>query len=326
LQVLGDFLKRQGRKKEFISLRERALRRVGTDTNKVRIKGQTALSYWAYIKNNEANELLEFNQIIEAQEIYQEILDITLSLPYQSQDMIATLNNQLGNICLKLINYDKAEDYYKNALDIREAMKDERGIAICYGKLAELERERRNFQESIKYHKKSLKTFEILNDKDQIAFTHHKMGETFENMRKFGRALYHQKQALEIYLSPITGDLSKAADVYHHLGNIAYLQSKYEKAESNYKIAMKIYEDLEDWNGVVDEYLQLGTVASDQNKFDEAILYYEKAEQNNQKYYSWSRLGMIYHQRGMLYHKNHLFDDAVLNYHKALQIYKDNND
>lgn len=325
LQVLGDFLKRQGRKKEFISLRARALMRVGTDTNKIRIKGQTALSYWAYIKNNEANELFEFNQIIEAQEIYQEILDVALSLPYPSQDIIATLNNQLGNICLKLINYDKTEDYYKNALDIREAMEDDRGIAICYGKLAELERERRNFQESIKYHKKSLKIFEILNDKDQIAFTHHKMGETFENMRKFGRALYHQQQALEIYLSPVTGDLSKAADVYHHLGNIAYLQSKYEKAESNYKIAMKIYEDLEDWNGVVDEYLQLGTVASDQNKFDEAILYYEKAEQNNQKYYSWSRLGMIYHQRGMLYHKNHLFDDAVLNYHKALQIYKDNN-
>ena len=141
LQVLGDFLKRQGRKKEFISLRERALRRVGTDTNKIKIQGQTALSYWAYIKNNEANDFFEFNQIIEAQEIYQEILDITLSLPHPSQDTIAILNNQLGNIYLQLMDYDKAEDYYKNALDIREAMKDDRRIAISYGKLAELERQ-----------------------------------------------------------------------------------------------------------------------------------------------------------------------------------------
>jgi tetratricopeptide (TPR) repeat protein len=77
--------------------------------------------------------------------------------------------------------------------------------------------------------------------------------------------------------SPVTGDLSKAADVYHHLGNIAYLQSKYEKAESNYKVAMKIYEDLEDWNDVADEYHQMGNIAFLDGNNEEAKAYYIKA-------------------------------------------------
>jgi tetratricopeptide (TPR) repeat protein len=324
LQTLRIFYRFQGCNQKFIILRERALSRIGKDINIIRTQGEDKLSYWAYIKNNEANEALEYYQPLHAQKIIQVILEETLSLPNPSQETIALLNNQLGHTFLEKGDFDLAEKHYQSSLKIRESKVDYFGMAICYQHLGNLSGSKREFNIAIKFYKKALKIFEKSNSHFQIAYVYYRLGIILEQTRKLEKALSYQEKALEIYL--LQKNLRSAADVYHHIGNIFCLLSKYEKAEDNYKIAMKIYEDLEDWNGVAEVYLQLGTVAQDQDLFDEATLYYEKAEQYIQKYPSWIKLGTLYHQWGLLFCRQQKFNEAISKHLKALQIYKDNND
>jgi tetratricopeptide (TPR) repeat protein len=324
LQTLRIFYRFQGCNRKFIILRERALKRIGKDINIIRTQGEDKLSYWAYIRNNEANEALEYYQPLHAQKIIQVILEETLSLPNPSQETIALLSNQLGHTFLEQGEFDLAEKYYQSSLKIRESKEDYSGMAICYENLGNLAINTRVFSIAIKFYKKALKIFKEYNSNFKIAGIYHKLGIILEQTRKLYKALSYQEKALEIYL--LQKNLHHAASVYYHIGNIFCLLSKYEKAEDNYKIAMKIYENSEDWNGVAEVYLQLGTVAQDQDLFDEATLYYEKAEQYIQKYPSWIKLGTLYHQWGLLFCRQQEFNEAISKHLKALQIYKENND
>lgn len=131
------------------------------------------MRYWAYIKNNKANELLELHKPLEAQEIYRSILNLTLSLPNPSQDMIATLNNNLGHTLLRLAKYPQAKDNYNYALEIRLAKEDKLGIAICYCNLGELSRN------------VALRIYEENSDEYRTADEYHNLGLIAQEQRKY---------------------------------------------------------------------------------------------------------------------------------------------
>jgi hypothetical protein len=59
LQALGEVYKRWGRKPEFKSLRQRAIKQIGFHLAEAKAKGKAAFNFWRYLRVVDANEALE---------------------------------------------------------------------------------------------------------------------------------------------------------------------------------------------------------------------------------------------------------------------------
>jgi len=84
--------------------------------------------------------------------------------------------HQLGRIAEERRDFEKAEDWYKKSLQIKERLGNEHGVAITYHQLGRIAEERRDFEKAEDWYKKSLKSDERLGDEHGAAITYGQLG------------------------------------------------------------------------------------------------------------------------------------------------------
>jgi tetratricopeptide (TPR) repeat protein len=143
LQALGEVYKRIGRKPEFKSLRQRALKQIGIHLAQAKVKGQYAFDFWMYLRGEDANEALAASDLEEARAISQEILDELTPLNDLSvNDKIASVYNQLGVVAQEQRRFDEATAFYHKAFEILEQFQDWRKASLTlsqWGNLLEIQ-------------------------------------------------------------------------------------------------------------------------------------------------------------------------------------------
>jgi tetratricopeptide (TPR) repeat protein len=300
LQALGNVYQRIGRKPEFKSLRQRALKQIGMHLADAKAKGKDAVDFWMYLRGQEANEAFDQGDVDTAEFIRQEILDEIIGLDEPSMMIkIAIQYHEFAMIAQRTRNFSKAVELYNLSLKITEKIEDWQNIAISYHNLGIIAQERKDFDSAIDYHQKACKIFEQYRDFYSASGDYYELGLIALQKENFQEAVEYLNNALKIRI--YLNDLEKVANVYYSLGMVASAQRDYEQAIGYCQKALKIQEDANNYYHVAYICNQIGVVSYFQEKFYEAIAYYQKAitiystlNNHYQTANSYSNLGATY--------------------------------
>ncbi|MEH2261125.1 tetratricopeptide repeat protein [Nostoc sp.] len=320
LQALGQVYERIGRKPEFKSLRQRALKYIGIHLADAKAKGEDAFIFWTYLRGQDANEEFDSGELDRATAIRQEILDelADFNEPYVERK-IAIQYHELAMIAQKKRDFLKAIELYNHALKIVENTEDRQNIAIIYHNLGIIAQEQGNLDNASNYHKQASYIYENVGDLYTASSDYYELGLIALVKRNFQEATNYLNQALKIRLD--FGDLYKSANVYYSLGIVASNQGDFNEAIIYYQKALKIREDANDFSGVADVCNQIGIVLYLQQEFDDAIAYYEKAIKIYSSLNNPYQAGNSYNNLGKVYQATQDFQNAAECYQVAYEIY-----
>jgi len=155
----------------------------------------------AQAQYEEGKELLQKNELAAAALAFHNAL-----LAFEEKDDqngIANASNQLGNVCLQRLEYEKALRHYQRAWDICEKQDDSMSLNALSGQLVQVHIGLKQFAEAVKLCLDMVDTYHRGNNPQGVV-------ETLEKMA-------------EVYLA--AGEKAKAADGYR---TIASIHAKYK--------------------------------------------------------------------------------------------------
>ena len=313
LQALGDVYQRWGRKREFKSLRERALKQIGFHLAEAKAKGKDAFNFWIFLRGAQANEALESADLETARALSQEIRDELTALNDPSVNgKIAVTYLQLGIVAQEQRQFDDAIAFYNQALKIYKDAGDFDGAARDYHNLGVVAQEQGQFDNAIAFFNKALKIYEDAGDFYTAASDYHHLGMVAQEQRQFDDAIAFYNQALQI--KEDAGDFYSAASDYHQLGRVAQEQRRFDDAIAFYNKALQIFEDAGDFYSAAYPCQQLGEIAKKQGDFDTAVAYFQKAFEARSAANDWLRASLTLTAWGQTL-------EARSNWTEATQIY-----
>lgn len=121
---------------------------------------------------------------------------------------IARINNNIGNTYLKEKNYEKAENYYCYALNIRQEIDDRPGLATSYNSFARLYEAQNKYKRSQKYHINCLNLWKSIGNQQFIAKSLRFLGKNYEVQGLKEEAIQYYKQSLQLF-----SDLNNEIDI-----------------------------------------------------------------------------------------------------------------
>ena len=95
--------------------------------------------------------------------------------------------------------FEQAEDYYRQALDLKLEFGDRHGAASTYHQLGVVAQEQRRFEQAEDYYRQALDLFLEFGDRHSAALTYHQLGRVAQEQRRFEQAEDSYRQALQAF-------------------------------------------------------------------------------------------------------------------------------
>ena len=318
LQPLAQVYKMQDRVVELRRLREQLLSHVGPQAEQAKERG--AIDSWMYLQGTEINDAIGRGELDRAYSISHEVLKHLESLGDAAPRIqLASIFHNLGMIAQGRKQYDRAEEWYRKALEINEAGDHEAESADSYHQMGLMLQSQRRVDEAEEWHRKALKIREELQDEGEIAGECHQLGLIAESRLEFEDALEWFHRARIAYEN--VGDQAGTATMYHQVGLIAQAHYDFEEAIGWYQRALTIYDELEDETGGADDYYQIGVMALHRKDYQEAEEWVSKALAAHELLSNETGLANCYHQLGVVAHAECQWQEADSLYHRALDSY-----
>jgi len=191
---------------------------------------------------------------------------------------IGYMNGEKGNI-------QKQSECYQQSLKIREAIGDEKAVAISLNNIGYIYNRQGDVQKALEYYHKSLKINEELGDKNGVAYSLNNIGRIYAHQDDVQKALEYYHKSLKIYQD--MGDspnkaLAKAgkkgeATSLNNIGYIHELNKDAEKALEYYLKSLKIKEEIGNKKGVSASLNNIGRIYKRQGLFSLALEYYQRS-------------------------------------------------
>jgi serine phosphatase RsbU (regulator of sigma subunit)/uncharacterized protein HemY len=134
-------------------------------------------------------------------------------------ELIASSLNRLGTLAYSKQDFKLAEEYYLQVLQIRRGDKDQKGAGIVLNNLGNANSQMGNYDKAISYYKEANEIFKVLDYKQGIASTLNGMGVIYAQWKMHSSALKTYKETLEIREEQ--GDQKEIANTLTNIG-IAY--------------------------------------------------------------------------------------------------------
>ena len=254
------------------------------------------------VVDNVARRYLLLKQYAEAESSYKQALSLlnanTTIGEEPRKKSIASVFHQLGRVAEEQRQWEQAEGYYKQALQIKIDFNDRYSQAGTYHQLGIVAQEQRQWEQAEGYYKQALQISVEFNDRYSQASTYHQLGRVAEEQRQWEQAEGYYKQALQISVE--FNDRYSQASTYHQLGSVAEEQRQWEQAEGYYKQALQIKIDFNDRYSQAGTYHQLGIVAQEQRQWEQAEGYYKQALQIKIDFNDRYRQASTFGQLGLL--------------------------
>ncbi|MEE8206820.1 MAG: tetratricopeptide repeat protein, partial [Nitrospinaceae bacterium] len=227
----------------------------------------------------------------------------------------AYLLGNLGIVYLHKKDFDQSYDYYNRSLEIMTKMGDELGEARSYANLGKIEALKKNWDAAAEQYGKSLKIMEKLQNRPGMAQQNEALGEVFLKKEEFEKGeeflqnanvMYEalkdpqsvrivQNKLLYILSHPKTiekrkgeieaelkkpeleKDSVKKISLLTDLGNLFFLGSRLDDAQTTLEEVLKIQEESGDKSGMSSTYGNLGSILSEKEDWEASDRYYGKA-------------------------------------------------
>ena len=236
-----------------------------------------ARDLWLYTIVHQGNKQHAAGRLDQAGQTYRQALAYLQDHPETDRirENISVLYHQLGMTAQGRGQLDEAEDWYRQAIQIREELGLRSLLATDYHQLGTTAQDRGQLDEAEDWYRKALTIKEELGNRPSMALTYHQLGTTAQDRGQLDEAEDWYRKALTI--KEELGDRPSMALTYGELGNTAYLREQLDDAEDWYRKALTIFEELGDRLHMADAYHQFGMTAQDRGRLDEAEDWYRKA-------------------------------------------------
>ncbi|MEX6778099.1 tetratricopeptide repeat protein [Limnospira fusiformis] len=188
---------------------------------------------------------------------------------------IALCWGQLGSIQRNRGNWDEAERLYQQYLEVMTELGDRAGMASSWGVLGDIQRNRGNWDEAERLYQQSLALRTELGDRSGMASSWGLLGDIQRFRGNWEEAERLYQQSLALRTE--LGDRSGMATSWGLLGDIQRFRGNWEEAERLYQQCLAIETELGDRSGMATSWELLGYIQNLRGNWDEAERLYQQS-------------------------------------------------
>ena len=217
---------------------------------------------------NKLSELLIVkDQALQAKRFVMEAIDLSRSLPDLDEEAKALDN--LGLIYQSKLDYTNAMKNFLAAMNIRNNIQNEIGIAASKNNIGRLFFLQENTGNAIANLEESLKIREKNNDKVGSAETNKNLGDVYLMKKIYGKARNYYVKAMELKIE--TEDLTGGAAIASFLGNILSDLGDHDGAQTYHEMSLDLNSSLEDMPAIARDFNNMVQVYLSQGNYEEAL-------------------------------------------------------
>ena len=262
--------------------------------------------------------LSDYARYDKAIEIYNRLIKQCEDFYGKEHPDTAISYNNIGVVYINRGDYDKALEYFKQALEIREKSI---GKADSYNNIGIVYNNRGNYDKALEYLKQALDIYEKVLGKEHpdTAASYGNIGTIYANRGDYEKAVEYYKLAVDIYEKVLGKEHPDTAISYNNIGVLYMNRGDYDKALEYYKLALDIREKVlgKEHPDTAISYNNIGVLYMNRGDYDKALEYYKLALDIREKV-----LGKEHPDTAKSY-----YDIGVVNmnrgdYNKTLEYYK----
>ncbi len=236
----------------------------------------------------------------------------------------AMLLNDMGIIAEKRGQWERAIEFYQQAIKVNEKMGNIRGLAATWTNLGNVYQLMGQWERAIEFHQKAGKGLEKVGDLHGLAITWNNLGEVYRRKGKWEQAIEFYQQAIEGYEK--VDDIHGLAKAWDNLGSVYMQQGQWERAIEFHQKAGKSLEKVGDLHGLAITWKNLGEVYRMKSQWEQAIEFYQKAIEVSEQMGDLHGLAQIWHGLGQVCTDKGQWERAIGFYQKAIEVYEEASD
>ncbi len=197
--------------------------------------------------------------------------------------------------------YDTCRYFYKNALDIYESIKNEKGKAMTLSNLGVLHRKTGNFDQALEYQLQSLNIREQLDDDAGMANNMHNIGGIYYYMNNYQKAVEYFSYARSLNIR--NENHLQAAKTDNNLGSVFMEMGLIDSSLHHYQLALEYFENhgYEIFAAIIQD--NIGSLYGKIGNYTEALKYHQSTLQIHKKNSNHERLAHTFNNIGVMYMK-----------------------
>ncbi|OFY27030.1 MAG: hypothetical protein A2275_12330 [Bacteroidetes bacterium RIFOXYA12_FULL_35_11] len=200
-----------------------------------------------------------------------EYYDEALSFFTEMQNLneMAKCYTNIGVVHQEQFRGDEAISWYMKALKIFENSGNKRGTITCLLNIGNVFSVQQEYLKAEEYYLKALDGFQIMKDEFGIATCYNNLGGIYNEMRLFDKSMFFYQKALPIKLK--LNDAIGVADIYLNLGNLYYGMNDKDKSLESFKKTLEIGLKHDHRAVLSNAYICIASIYIEQHKIDEGI-------------------------------------------------------
>jgi tetratricopeptide (TPR) repeat protein len=240
--------------------------------------------------------------------------------PVSNRNTASQINvlNGLGRAYDSLSEFQRAIDFYNQALELSRKCVDLGGEATSLEGLGNTYFSLGYCQQAIQFHHQALEIARRIGDSDSEATSLINLGNAYDSLGQHQQSIQFYHQSLEIARK--IGDLGSESASFNNLGNSYYSLGQYQQAIQFYDQSLEIARKIGDYNTEASSLNNLGSTYDSLKQYQQAIQFYQQSleitrrigNRNGEKS-SLVNLGNSYYSLGQ-------YQQAVQFYQQSLEI------
>ena len=234
---------------------------------------------------------------------------------------IANLYNEIGLVYYKQGDYEKALEYYRKALVIKEKQlgNNHPSTSITYNNIGLVYKKQGDYKKALEYYRKALAIREKVLGKEHpdTATTYNNIGGVYYKQGDYEKMMEYYKKSLAIREKVLVKEHPDMATTYNNIGH-------YEKALEYFSKALAIKEKVlgEEHPSTATTHSNIGEVYRKQGDYEEALNHHRKALAIREKVLGKEHpsTATTYNNTGLVYRDQGDYEKALEYYEKALAI------
>ena len=265
-------------------------------------------------------------------ELFCQTKEDKLDIPGEADTVKARRYNNIGWVYYNSMgDYDKALEYYQNALKIREEKLglEHPDTATSYNNIGLIYKKKGENNKALKYYELSLEVRKkVLGpDHPDTATSYDNIGGVYNSKDEYKKALEYYQNALKIREEKLGLEHPDTASSYNNIGLVYYAKGENGKALKYHKKAAAIREKVLglDHPDTATSYDYIGNVYREKEDYNEALKYHKKAAAIREKVLGLDHpdTATSYDYIGNVYREKEDYNEA-LEYHMKAMIIREN--
>ena len=255
-------------------------------------------------------------------------IDPNLSLAYleESGEITATLDYPKGKarglylrgiIQVLKSNFDQANLYIQDAIQVYDTSMHKKEFAQCYNILGLIASYKGSYQEAIAFFKESIRINAGLENGKGSPSALLNLGSLYADMGDYPESIAHYEEALEIYSE--AEDQQGISKCLNNLGTVYSEQGNEPLALENYYKSYYLYQKVNDSLGISKSLNNIGSVFKKQGNYDKALNLYGQSLAIQQRRNNKSHVIRLNTNIGNVYFEKEAYPRALQYYEAALK-------